>query len=269
MTITARAAGQFAAALGERDPELLDGRRLAPTMAIVPAWESQELALERAFGAEAMAHGLHAEHAFEFIRDLRPRCRLHARSRVAQVQSKAKGTLITVLTEVLDDQGVVNRQRYLVFAVGLHDVEEVTAADGLPARRPAEAASKRVVNVTDHVAEDQAVRYAEASGDRFALHLSDDYARSLGFAGTILHGMCTFGYAARALRDVAIGSADGRLACLGVRFSAPVLIPNELCTEVTMHAPGPNEVTGTFATRDSRSSVEVLSRGFFAVSRQP
>ena len=41
------------------------------------------------------------------------------------------------------------------------------------------------------VADDQTVRYAAASGDDFAIHLDDEFARKVGLPGRIVHGLCT------------------------------------------------------------------------------
>jgi acyl dehydratase len=68
------------------------------------------------------------------------------------------------------------------------------------------------------------------SGDRNPLHSDPWFAREkAGFPGPILHGLCTFGIAGRAL---VAGLADGDASCLtaiAARFTAPVF-PGELLT---------------------------------------
>lgn len=68
---------------------------------------------------------------------------------------------------------------------------------------------------------EQALLY-RLSGDRFPLHVDPAFARAGGFPGPILHGLCTYAIAGRA---VAAGFCDGegaRLRRLDARFSAPV-----------------------------------------------
>lgn len=71
------------------------------------------------------------------------------------------------------------------------------------------------------------------SGDRNPLHSDPWFAREkAGFAGPILHGLCTFGIAGRAL---VAGLADGdasRLTGVAARFIAPVFPGELLTTEV-------------------------------------
>ena len=45
------------------------------------------------------------------------------------------------------------------------------------------------------VADDQTERYAAASGDDFAIHLDDEFARKVGLPGRIVHGLCTLAFA--------------------------------------------------------------------------
>jgi acyl dehydratase len=65
------------------------------------------------------------------------------------------------------------------------------------------------------------VIYADLSGDRNPVHLDDDHARSAGFDGVIVHGMCVLATSARAAQSYA---PEGLvLQSLDVRFAQPVL----------------------------------------------
>ena len=46
-------------------------------------------------------------------------------------------------------------------------------------------------------------RYAAASGDDFAIHLDDEFARKVGLPGRIVHGLCTMAFAGRAVLEAA------------------------------------------------------------------
>ena len=60
------------------------------------------------------------------------------------------------------------------------------------------------------------VRYAGASGDFNPIHIDDEFARSVGLPGRILHGLWTMAQVARAQTDAA-GGPD-RLKRLSVQF---------------------------------------------------
>jgi acyl dehydratase len=48
-------------------------------------------------------------------------------------------------------------------------------------------------------------RYAEASGDPNPIHIDEDFAKSVGLPGTILHGLYSMAQVARAHTDLADG----------------------------------------------------------------
>jgi acyl dehydratase len=60
------------------------------------------------------------------------------------------------------------------------------------------------------------VRYAGASGDFNPIHIDEEFARSVGLPGRILHGLWTMAQVARAQTDAA-GGPD-RLKRLSVQF---------------------------------------------------
>jgi acyl dehydratase len=69
------------------------------------------------------------------------------------------------------------------------------------------------------------VKYCGASGDFNMIHWNERIARSVGLPNVIAHGMFTMAQAARYLTDWA-GDA-GALVEFGVRFSAPVVVPDD------------------------------------------
>ncbi len=60
------------------------------------------------------------------------------------------------------------------------------------------------------------VRYAGASGDFNPIHIDEEFARSVGLPGRILHGLWTMAQVARAQTDAAGGPE--RLKRLSVQF---------------------------------------------------
>jgi acyl dehydratase len=80
------------------------------------------------------------------------------------------------------------------------------------------------------------VKYCGASGDFNVIHWNERIARSVGLPNVIAHGMFTMAQAGRYVTDWA-GDA-GALLEFGVRFSAPVVVPDD-------DTGGTIEVTGT------------------------
>ena len=80
--------------------------------------------------------------------------------------------------------------------------------------------------------EDQALIY-RLSGDRNPLHSDPWFAREMaGFPTPILHGLCTYGFAGRALLAELAGGQAARLTAVAARFSAPVFPGETLTTSI-------------------------------------
>jgi acyl dehydratase len=73
----------------------------------------------------------------------------------------------------------------------------------------------------------RAIIYAGASGDFNPIHIDPEVAKAVGLGGVILHGLCTLGFAAKAVTDWT--KDPGKLKKLKCRFSAPVR-PEETVT---------------------------------------
>jgi acyl dehydratase len=69
------------------------------------------------------------------------------------------------------------------------------------------------------------VKYCGASGDFNVIHWNERIARSVGLPNVIAHGMFTMAQAGRYLTDWT--GDPGALVEFGVRFSAPVVVPDE------------------------------------------
>ena len=69
-------------------------------------------------------------------------------------------------------------------------------------------------------------QYAGASGDFNPIHLDDEFARSVGLPGRILHGLYTMALVARALTDAAGGPEH--LKRLSVQFRGPAVPEREI-----------------------------------------
>src|ERR1051326_5627458 len=97
------------------------------------------------------------------------------------------------------------------------------------------------------------VRYCGASGDFNVIHWNERIAKSVGLPDVIAHGMLTMALAGRFLAEWA--GDPGAVTDYGVRFSAPVVVPDD-------DEGATVEVTGTVAERldDHRVAVHVTAR---------
>ena len=85
-------------------------------------------------------------------------------------------------------------------------------------------------------------RYAGASGDFNPIHLDDDFARSVGLPGRILHGLWTMAQVARA-------QGDGlKLRSLSVQFRG-MGVPEQ---EIVVRSRGEDEVECEAVQGDNR-----------------
>jgi acyl dehydratase len=78
----------------------------------------------------------------------------------------------------------------------------------------------------------QAALIYRLSGDLNPLHVDPKVASAGGFARPILHGLCTFGIAGRALIEGACGSDPTRLRAIGVRFTSPTYPGETIRTDI-------------------------------------
>ena len=97
------------------------------------------------------------------------------------------------------------------------------------------------------------VKYCGASGDFNVIHWNERIARSVGLPNVIAHGMFTMAQAGRYVTDWA-GDA-GVLVEFGVRFSAPVIVPDD-------DAGATIEVSGTVEEilNDNRVAIGLTAR---------
>jgi acyl dehydratase len=86
--------------------------------------------------------------------------------------------------------------------------------------------------------------------------------KAAGFGGVILHGLSTFGFAARALIK-AIGGGDPRsLTFFGARFTSPVKPGDALETEAWEVGPGPKGTIEVAFVTKNLTSGKVRSQYF-------
>ncbi|HMA66920.1 MAG TPA: SDR family NAD(P)-dependent oxidoreductase [Desulfosalsimonadaceae bacterium] len=85
--------------------------------------------------------------------------------------------------------------------------------------------------VEAHPSPDQPLLY-RLSGDLFALHVDPEFAKLAGFERPIMHGLCTHGFACRALISSLIPGEPEKLRRMKCRFSSPLYPGDPIQTRI-------------------------------------
>lgn len=198
-----------------------------PVFAIVPVWETIAPASRAVASDEARKRVVHYEQDMLLHRPIEPGMTLVSHATPVALLARPNGTSLVIKTETRTDGGeLVNEQYVTEFFRGVE--AEASVGERAPDHR-LEPEGEPLAEVAYPVGDDQTARYAAASGDDFAIHLDDAFARKVGLPGRIVHGLCTMAFAGRAVVEAA-GVHDPRdVKRLAVRFSAP-LFPGETVT---------------------------------------
>lgn len=170
-------------------------------------------------------HVLHGEEQLVMLKPMPPEAELRIETALVAVVDKgaAVGSLLAFENRLrLSHDGTELARTTTVIVAradggrgGFGDVPQVRPRP--PTRRP-----DTIVEIPTRP--EQALLY-RLSGDLNSLHADPESARRAGFSRPILHGLCSFGIAARALASAA-GVEAQALASLGLRFAGP-LYPGE------------------------------------------
>jgi acyl dehydratase len=228
--VTPEAIERYAAATDDPSEAARAGRVATPVFAIVPVWDAIAPASKRVATDEARRRVVHASQDMLLHRPIEAGMRLVSTATPTALLGRGSGTALVIHTETKTEDGeLVNEQWVTEFFRGVGSSE--SRGEGAPDHRLADDVRERVplAELVQPVAEDQASRYAHASGDHFVIHLDDEAARAVGLPGRILHGFCTLAFTAHAVLEASGASGLGRIAA---RFSAPVFPGDELTTRV-------------------------------------
>ncbi|WKX70075.1 MaoC/PaaZ C-terminal domain-containing protein [Streptomyces sp. XD-27] len=168
-----------------------------------------------------LAAVLHGGQRVELHRPIPVRGTATQSSRVAAVYDKGKAAVIVLRGAAADADGPLwtcDTQIFVKGEGGFGGERGPSQRLDLPAREP------------DHtllrpVREDQALLY-RLSGDWNPLHADPEFAARAGFDKPILHGLCTYGMALKAVVDTVLDGDVGRVRSYATRF-AGIVFPGE------------------------------------------
>jgi acyl dehydratase len=199
---------------------------------------------------------LHGEQSFEIHNPLPPEGTVVGTYEIVAVEDKGagKGAILHQIKKLNDKASgqLLATVRSALFmrgdggCGGFGEVPE--AAQPLPEQAP--SSTREIATLA------QSALIYRLSGDYNPIHADPKAATKAGFEAPILHGLCTFGVATRALLSTFANDAPERLKSLSVRFSRPVFPGETIKTE--FFGAG-NEVR--FRSRVVERDLIVLDRG--------
>jgi acyl dehydratase len=221
--VTAEATVAYARATNDDHPRHLSGELAPPVFAIVPAFAVAAQPALAVVPGELFMRVVHGEQDFRFHRPIVPGDRLRTRAAAVGVHGRSSGVVVVVRAETRtrDGEPVVDQYMTSFFRGAQLDAREGEEPPPHGAERGRELAT-----VEQAFDLDQTRRYSEASGDPMPIHLDDEFARSVGLPGIIVHGLCTMAFASRAVIGTCCPEDPARLKRLAVRF-AGIVQPSE------------------------------------------
>jgi acyl dehydratase len=173
---------------------------------------------------------LHGEQEFRYQQPIVPDMKLAARAACVGVHGTSSGAVVLgkAITETESGQPVVEQYMAAFFRGAQFDG---SVGETLPEHKFPEDLREQppAATVTQAFDPDQTQRYSKASGDPMPIHLDDDFAKSVGLPGIIIHGLCTMAFCSRAVIANYCEEDPTRLKRFAVRF-AKIVQPHEKIT---------------------------------------
>jgi acyl dehydratase len=195
--------------------------KVLPTFATVPLFPDV-FAVGGVDGMDvSLASALHGDHRLTLLRPLPPNGQVVTKGRIEAIYDKGRHALVVVVLESEDGSGPLFVNRLSILFKG----EGGFGGDPGPASAPTPPAREPDVVVESQTTHQQALLY-RLSGDKNPLHADPGFAAFAGYDRPILHGLCSYGIACKAVVDSVLGGDTARLGSLWARFSG-VAYPGE------------------------------------------
>ena len=230
-----------------------NGLKTVPTMATVIGWGASIILAKSGINYLMVVHG---EQRLAMHKSLPVSANVTLDERVLGVFDKGKDKGAVLVTErVMTDAKSGDKLCTLVntiFARG--DGGFGGPKEGAPVPHTLPERAPDLVHECD-TRVDQALLYA-LSGDRNPLHRDPNVAKMAGFPRPILHGLCTYGTACRAVISSVCKYDATKITGFDVRFSAPVFPGETIVTEMWVDGP-----VASFRSKVKERDVIVLNNG--------
>ena len=203
---------------------------------------------------------VHGEQRLTIHRPIPAQGRVIGRSRISHVIDKGadKGALVITERTLSDAEG--NALVTIAQTTFCRGDGGLSQSDDSPA--PLEATPDTAPDMTCSLPIlEQAALIYRLCADNNPLHADPAVAAKAGYPRPILHGLCTYGVAARAIVQMACGNDASRLASMNTRFSSPVYPGETLVVE--MWKDGAKGVR--FRAKVAERDIVVLSHGYAGI----
>ena len=213
----------YALGVGASADEELDylyegrGPQVLPTFCTIPTFAAFDALVDR-IGCDRRGM-VHHSQQMELFKPLRPNAQLRVMGKVTALYDLKRLAMSVFSVDAYDENdALVSRGEVTLLlrndgGFGGERPPKTERVD-LPERDPD-------FEIRDQIGPTQALLY-RLSGDYNPLHADPDFAAQAGFDRPILHGLCTYGFAGRAVVAQACGGDPGKLATLRGQFSNPV-----------------------------------------------
>ena len=253
----------YAAATNDDIRQHASGEVAPPVFSIVPAFQAMGMAAMSVIPPELLGAILHGEQDFHFHQPIEPGMELATTSVPIGMRQRSSGVTVVVRSDTRDTAGELVTEGYsTTFVRGAQGAEDV--GEEAPAHRFDDALREREpdAEVEQGFDADQTFRYAEASGDPMQIHLDEEFAKSVGLPGIIIHGLCTMAFTSVAAIKSFAPDDPTRLRRLAVRF-ASIALPEQTIT-TRLWSAGEREGRAAYAYETTNDAGAVVIKDGFA-----
>ncbi len=235
-----------------------DGFNVLPTFAVIPVMGVMLEAYKKGQKAPGLNYGferlLHGEQYTEVKRPLPANAKLRHEVKTKDIFDKGKNAVVVTAVRTFDESGL--ELCYNEFTSFIRGAGGWGGDRGPTGEQNVAPDRKPDFSLEEKTHPNQALLY-RLTGDINPLHADPNFAKSFGFDKPILHGLCTFGFAARAVIKTFSNNDPRFFKSIKVRFADSVFPGETLVTEMwrVPHARAEGESTDTNGSKESDTKI--------------